>query len=349
MNDIFISYRREDRNHAHLLAEYFVEKGYEVWWDVDLLPGDRFADEINEVLGTVKVAIVLWTPGSVKSPWVKSEATIAFEREILIPVCLESTSIPAPFNILETLDLTSWLQHKREEDLDLLLKSVENLIHTRTSREPLRSRVEIDKVLDRPRHEVEFWASVSRSGAPSAAEYQLYLDRYGQNATFADLAKNRIADLSGWSRFRPKISGKLLLLGVIGILASVVIIGKTMDFFDLGQGKQISAPPLIAQTKQNGPADCYAGSNTFIKHKSRWYEFHDDGKNVNTFDELMVDHEYLTLVDRSRRNKGKHPMLVRVPLQGGIMDWSWQNPIRWNPMYIMTTKDPRCIELRRYL
>ncbi len=76
MTDIFISYKREDKRYAKIIAEYLVYEGYEVWWDIELLPGERFADEINEVISKAKLIVVLWTPEAIASDWVKAEATV---------------------------------------------------------------------------------------------------------------------------------------------------------------------------------------------------------------------------------------------------------------------------------
>lgn len=60
MTDVFISYKREDRERARELAEAIAAKGYDVWWDVELLPGAKLSDEIKSVIRPAKAAIVLW-------------------------------------------------------------------------------------------------------------------------------------------------------------------------------------------------------------------------------------------------------------------------------------------------
>ena len=67
MYDIFISYKREDRAKAHSLAEALAAHGIKVWWDIELLPGDRFSDEISAVIKNTFATIVLWSESSVKS------------------------------------------------------------------------------------------------------------------------------------------------------------------------------------------------------------------------------------------------------------------------------------------
>ncbi|MFW5833515.1 MAG: toll/interleukin-1 receptor domain-containing protein, partial [Pseudomonadota bacterium] len=66
-----------------MLAEALARRGPDVWWDVDLLPGDRFTDEIMAVLERAKLALVLWSERSVGSHWVRAEARAALEHGIL--------------------------------------------------------------------------------------------------------------------------------------------------------------------------------------------------------------------------------------------------------------------------
>ncbi len=40
MADVFISYKREDRELAERLAHALEQLGFDVWWDFDLLAGD---------------------------------------------------------------------------------------------------------------------------------------------------------------------------------------------------------------------------------------------------------------------------------------------------------------------
>ena len=70
MSDVFISYKREEREKAKALAEALARHGFDVWWDVELLPGDRFADAIMAVIESAKAAIVLWSELSVVSKYV---------------------------------------------------------------------------------------------------------------------------------------------------------------------------------------------------------------------------------------------------------------------------------------
>src|SRR5690349_18283432 len=86
MADIFISYKRENKNQAALLAEKLQASGFTVWWDHDLLGGDDFDVVIAKQIAEAKAVIVIWSAESVHSRYVKDEASKALRRNILIPV-----------------------------------------------------------------------------------------------------------------------------------------------------------------------------------------------------------------------------------------------------------------------
>jgi hypothetical protein len=184
MADIFISYKREDRKYAKKIAELLTQRGHDVWWDIELLPGDKFADEINVILNKVKATVVLWTPNSKNSPWVKSEALRAFNNNTLIPALLKNTEIPVPFNTLHTLDLTSWESDGISSTLNALVTAVDKKVGTRDQDKQILSDKEVDEALQKPKHELEYWESISSSRNQSIQEYQLYIDKFGEKSTF---------------------------------------------------------------------------------------------------------------------------------------------------------------------
>ena len=60
MADIFISYKREDRRVAERLSIALEQLGFDVWWDFEILSGDRFRRVVEKVIDECKVAIVLF-------------------------------------------------------------------------------------------------------------------------------------------------------------------------------------------------------------------------------------------------------------------------------------------------
>jgi TIR domain len=105
MADIFISYAKADQPLALKLAAMLEAKGWKVWWDTSLIPGDDFRNEIMTELGRARAVVVIWTDASIKSDWVRSEAGRAQADRKLIPVKLTHLTykdLPPPFDVLHT-------------------------------------------------------------------------------------------------------------------------------------------------------------------------------------------------------------------------------------------------------
>ena len=94
MADIFISYSRKDYDIARGLADFLIRSGYEVWWDPELVGGDRFRSRIKEELTRAKAAIVIWTPNSVESDFVIEEAEEAKQSRKLVATRVDAVAIP---------------------------------------------------------------------------------------------------------------------------------------------------------------------------------------------------------------------------------------------------------------
>ena len=272
MTDVFISYKRQDRNKARALAETLAKRGYDVWWDIELLPGQRFADEINAVLNTAKVAIVLWTPEAVGSDWVKSEASVALNREILIPARLTEVDIPAPYNTLHTSDLTSWDGSVDAAVLNELLTGVAKLAGKPVMPESPLSNDDIEDTLARPKYEVEFWITVSNKKPQSIAEYKAYLDKYGKNASFATLAKIRIEELAAKKPERKRI-GFVKTSMIVGVIVGITV--GTIQVIDWVHYKQSPEPVPGSTTGREQSVMPTSGPNQRTMVVDRTADFHE--------------------------------------------------------------------------
>lgn len=196
------------------------KQGYNVWWDIELLPGQKFADEINSLIKTVKAVVVLWTSESIQSDWVKAETSLAMERGILIPIWLEKIDLPAPYNTLNTLDLSQWDGSPEEPLLDSLLASTKALAGQSATPQKLLDDLELNSVLDEPRHEAEFWTSISLATDQSVEAFQLYTDKYGENGTFYSLARLRINSILAQKKSE-KHKKKIQLITTVGVVAGI--------------------------------------------------------------------------------------------------------------------------------
>ncbi|HSP97721.1 MAG TPA: toll/interleukin-1 receptor domain-containing protein, partial [Candidatus Dormibacteraeota bacterium] len=129
MDDVFISYSREDRTRVQGLVQALEARGLSIWIDhSDIPPGATFDDAIESALDAARCVIVVWTAHSVASRWVRSEASAALDRNRLVPVLFEPVPIPLEFRRVQTADLSHWRAGAPSEDFDRLLQSVQALL-----------------------------------------------------------------------------------------------------------------------------------------------------------------------------------------------------------------------------
>ena len=107
-HDIFISYCREERAAARQFAESFAREGFSVWWDAVLRSGQTFDEIIEQELRAAKAVVVLWSPRSVRSRWVRAEATLADRGNKLVPIIIEPCDLPIIFELTHAAELAEW-------------------------------------------------------------------------------------------------------------------------------------------------------------------------------------------------------------------------------------------------
>lgn len=108
MADIFVSYAKEDRLYAQQTVTALQAAGYSVWWDDDITPHGSWDATIERELNAAKAVLVLWTPRSIESEFVRAEANWAKDQQKLLPVRLEPCPLPIAFSMVQTADLTDW-------------------------------------------------------------------------------------------------------------------------------------------------------------------------------------------------------------------------------------------------
>jgi hypothetical protein len=107
MYDVFLSYHRQDRHVAGMIADHLQALGLTLWWDVAINSGESFVGKITQNLDAAKAVIVLWSTSSIRSEWVLSESSRAYDQNKLIPVAIERgviKNLPLPFHVLHTLE-----------------------------------------------------------------------------------------------------------------------------------------------------------------------------------------------------------------------------------------------------
>src|SRR5262245_26837389 len=129
MSQIFISYASEDRSRAKTLAQALEQRGFSVWWDRKIPFGKAYDEVIAESLAQAQCALVLWTATSVESRWVRSEASDAAARDLLIPVLIErDVKIPLEFKLLQAADLCDWQGDPEYPEFKALIAQIETML-----------------------------------------------------------------------------------------------------------------------------------------------------------------------------------------------------------------------------
>jgi hypothetical protein len=126
--DIFVSYSREERPAARHFAESFAREGFSVWWDAVLRSGQTFDEVIERELRAAKAVVVLWSPRSVASRWVRAEATLADRANKLVPVIIESCNLPIIFELTHAADLADWTGDTTDARWQTLVSDLRRLV-----------------------------------------------------------------------------------------------------------------------------------------------------------------------------------------------------------------------------
>ena len=126
--DIFISYAREDEGVARLFASAFSGEGFNVWWDAAIHSGETFDEVIEKELRSARAVVVLWSPRSVSSRWVRAEATLADRNRTLAPVVIEPCNRPIIFELTHTVDLSHWSGDVQDAAWQVFVQDVRHLV-----------------------------------------------------------------------------------------------------------------------------------------------------------------------------------------------------------------------------
>lgn len=109
MKKIFVSYSRKDIDFARKLSEDLETAGYDVWWDLsDLRGGDDWVRVIPDAIAGCDFFVVILSPNSVESEWVRKEYTQALSlRKKVVPIMFTLTPVPFALNTINYVNFTS--------------------------------------------------------------------------------------------------------------------------------------------------------------------------------------------------------------------------------------------------
>src|SRR5688572_31393704 len=128
MADVFVSYARTDKERVAPLVAAIEARGWSVWWDPEIAAGQLFDDQIEAELNAARSVLVVWTPTSVASRWVRGEAREAAERGILVPVRFDEARLPMDGRAIHTTDLDGWSENTASPQAQEFLRALGALI-----------------------------------------------------------------------------------------------------------------------------------------------------------------------------------------------------------------------------
>ncbi len=108
MADVFISYKKQDRALAERVEAALRREGHTVWWDDSLTPRESWDAIIQREIAAAAAVVVIWTPRSVVSEWVRIEANYGKQNGKLVPLLAEPCDIPLAFSLTQAAILTDW-------------------------------------------------------------------------------------------------------------------------------------------------------------------------------------------------------------------------------------------------
>ena len=139
MADVFVSYSRSDKTRVAPLVAAIKAKGWSVWWDPSIAAGQQFDDQIEAQLLAASAVLVVWTPASVVSRWVRGEARDAAERDILVPVRFDGARLPIDARAIQTTDLDDWKEDPSSAPFQDMLRSLTAVIERQRASAPATS------------------------------------------------------------------------------------------------------------------------------------------------------------------------------------------------------------------
>lgn len=111
MADVFLCYSRTDTTKAQRLQAALEDNGFTVFWDRKLEASEDWDKVIRTELPRAKAAVVLWSKASGLSDYVRHEAAIAKQFDLLVPALVEpmtAVDFPSGHYMEQAPDLIAW-------------------------------------------------------------------------------------------------------------------------------------------------------------------------------------------------------------------------------------------------
>ena len=128
INDVFLSYAREDKEFTSKIETALGKQGWRVFKDREIRSGMRWENVLVDQLNQIRCILVLWSKSSVNSKWVLKEARRGLERKNLVQVSIDSTAPPDEFLPYQYRELSALRSEGPDSEYALLLRDIAELV-----------------------------------------------------------------------------------------------------------------------------------------------------------------------------------------------------------------------------
>src|SRR5262249_12507050 len=173
MSEIFISYAREDRPRAEMLAQTLEGHGWSTFWDRTIPIGKTWRETIGRELNGARCVIVLWSKTSIESGWVQEEADDAKRRGVLVPILIENVLPPIGFRSIQAAHLAIWDGAESTQTFRRLIADIAALVGPppkEAEKERRQHEAEIERKAEEERKRAESEARLEAEARRKAAE-----------------------------------------------------------------------------------------------------------------------------------------------------------------------------------
>lgn len=134
----FLSYNSSDNNFAKKLAIDLIENNIDVWFDRwKIYAGESIIGKVEEGISTCDYFLILMSPNSMKSKWVKKELQLGLNNLIeknkirIVPLLLKNCNIPPFLKDHRYVDFRNKHNSALSDLLDTLLGRAKKPIHSK--------------------------------------------------------------------------------------------------------------------------------------------------------------------------------------------------------------------------
>lgn len=266
--DVFVSYASEDLARVLPIVRVLQRHGWRVWIDKRMLAGTQFHDAIGDHLQNAKTVLVAWSKHSVKSIWVKSEATAALEAETLVPLRLEDIRLPHPFGLVQSIDHFTGVE-PTGSTLKLLIKSIEAKAGRPVVR-PSKPGAQAQQAAP-PQHAVP-----AQLVAAEPVERQVPSTLVEEPAAAGHAFSEDLAPTSAPAKKR----SKRVALAAVGGLIACSLLWMLRTSWAREPDSNLAVRPSLASAKAPRPLSFYTEPLTGLRYPLGW-EVTDDEPGVN--------------------------------------------------------------------